>query len=64
MARAHSIYLIDDKFGRPLAAFTVKHEARRWIGPSPDLDDFYVTTIPDGGGEPRIKNQPARDFMA
>lgn len=32
MARSHSIYIVTDRYGRPVAAFTVKHECLKYVG--------------------------------
>lgn len=62
MARAHSIYAVENIFGQPVAAFTVKHECKTYLGRHRDRT-LYINVIPDGGGEPRLRSVPATEFL-
>lgn len=63
MARAHSLYVVENIFGQPVAGFTVKHECISYLRRNEHLT-LYVNVLRDGGGEVLRRNVPAADFAA
>ena len=63
MARAHSIYIVRDLHHAVQAAFTVKHECKRWLSNRSCFKYLVVLTQRDGSRETG-KQVTAAEFMA
>jgi len=64
MARAYKIYIISHRT-MPIAAFTVKHEAKSWIAENVvDFDKFIVWILADNNSKAARKTMTINEFMA
>ena len=63
MARASRIYVVLDAALRPLAAFTVKREARSWLQHEKPPAAWYVATLPDGWPRGTRTVEDVNDFL-
>lgn len=64
MARAYNIFVV--RSGRHvIKAFTVKHEARTYLGRvnTEQLAQLSVTTMPDGDYASPVKTVAAQEFL-
>lgn len=51
MARAHRIWIVENSAYQPIAAFTVKHECKKWLQTEDAKMAVWVAVLSDGGPE-------------